>query len=90
MLAQWTRYWVASTAIYFINGSTTRLANELKLKMYINDRMPKRCRFFNSARTKVGKQCFSNRLDCVNILNFNWLGNYSNDYIRINLKRQFL
>jgi len=87
--AQWARYTVASTAIHLVNNSTTRLAKDLKNKMYINDRMPQRCRFFNSARTKIGKQCFINRLDCVNSLNFNWLGDYSDDYIRINLKRQF-
>jgi len=87
--AQWARYSTAWTAISLINGATTRLADELRQKMYINDRMPMKSRFFNSARTKIGRQCFSNRLDCINVLNFNWLGNYSKDYIRVNLKRQF-
>jgi len=36
---------------------------------------------FSIARTRVGKQCFINRLDCVNKLNFNLFGDYSKDYI---------
>jgi len=87
--AQWARHTVSSTAIHLVNKLNTRIATELKHKIYINDSMPERCRFFNSARTKIGKPCFINRLDCVNSLNFNWLGGYSDDYIRINLKRQF-
>jgi len=44
-LAQWAKYSVASTAIHLINGSTTRLADELRQKMYINDRRPKNADF---------------------------------------------
>jgi len=80
---------VASTAVQLINESDTRLANELRQKMYINDRVPRRGKFFNTARTKMGQHGLSNRLNCVNVLNFDWIGPYNKDYIRVNLKRQF-
>jgi len=57
--AQWAKYTVAFTAIKLINQSNTRLTNELRSRMYINDRVSRKCKFFNSARTKVGQH-----LDC--------------------------
>jgi len=53
MLAQWARYSVASTAICLINGSTTRLANEQRQKMCINDRMPKNADFLMQPDQKL-------------------------------------
>jgi len=87
--SQWAKFTVASTSIQLINESDTRIAIDLRNKMYINDRIPRRGKFFNTARTKIGQHRLSNRLNCINVLNFDWLGRFSKDYYRVNLKRQF-
>jgi len=61
--AQWARYTVASTAIHIIDGSYTRLVEELRNKMYVNGRMHKKSKFLNTARTKIGQQCFAKRIN---------------------------
>jgi len=57
---------------------------------YINDRCPRRDKFFDTSRLKIGRQSLTNRLDFMNInINFDWIGEFSDDYLRTNLKRQF-
>jgi len=44
--------------------------------------------FLDGSRLRVGRQDLINRLEFMN-LNFNWIGDYSDNYIRVKLKEQF-
>jgi len=58
----------------------------LRSKLYINDRKPKKGTFTNRSRLKIGRHSFANRLSFVKDLQFDWIGDYSDNYIRANLK----
>jgi len=86
---QWSKYINSSTAIKLINNSNTRIADDLRSKLYINDRKPKKGTFTNRSRLKIGRHSLSNRLSFIKDLQFDWIGDFSDDYIRANLKRTF-
>jgi len=85
---QWAQYSIASYTIKAYNKGTTPLSKKLKQMGYINDRCPKRARYFDASRLKIGRQDLSNHLDFLN-LKFNWIGDFSDDYIRTKLKKEF-
>jgi len=86
---QWSKYITSSTAIKLINNDCTRIAKDLKDSWYINDRLvyPKRGKFINKANTRIGNHSLRNRLQDLNSLTFDWIGIYSDKYLRKNLFR---
>jgi len=58
-------------------------------KLYINDRKPKKGTFTDRSKLKIGRHSFANRLSFIKGLQFDWLGNFSGNYIRANLKWTF-
>jgi len=85
---QWSNYITSKTAIKLFR-SYTRIAQDLRNSAYINDRMPKRATFRDSSRLKIGSQQFKNRLQHMNVIKSDWLGDFSEDYIRQKLKQVF-
>jgi len=86
---QWSKYINSSTAIKLINNSNTRIADDLRSNLYINNRKPKKGTFTDRSRLKIGRHSFANRLSFIKDLQFDWIGDFSDDYIRANLKRTF-
>jgi len=85
---QWAQYSVANYTIKAYNKGTTPLGRKLKQLGYINDRCPKRAKFFDTSRLKIGRQDLLNRLNFLD-LSFDWIGNFSDDYLRTRLKKEF-
>jgi len=85
---QWVQYSIASYVIKSYNRGTTPLSKKLRSIGYINDRCPKRARYFDASRLKIGRQDLPNRLDFLN-LKFDWICDPSDAYIRTNLKNEF-
>jgi len=50
----WSGYISASTAISLYNNSDTRLAKQLKAFPYFNDRRPRKVKFRNTSKKKIG------------------------------------
>jgi len=86
---QWSRYITTSTAIKIINNQSTRIAVDLHEAAYINDRLPKRAKFINKANMRIGNHYLKNRLQALNTLSFDWIGDYTDEHIRKNLKKAF-
>jgi len=86
---QWSNYVTASTAIKLFNSKETRIGEQLRQQCYINDRQPRKGTFFDTSNLKIGRQSFQNRLQVFTNINFDWIGEITNDAIRINLKKQF-
>jgi len=87
---QSANYTTASMAIKLYNGTETRLGETLRNRCYINDRHPKKGIFFDNSKYKVGKQSFTNKLHLFTDVNFEWIGPYSDNHIRHNLKKLFI
>jgi len=87
---QWANYTTAKMAIKLYNGTETRLGDTLRSRCYINDRHPMKGIFFDRSKYKIGKQSFVNRLHLFSDVNFEWIGPFSEDYIRQNLKKHFI
>jgi len=58
------------------NEQQTDVTKALKNATYIDVQIPKRARFFDSSRFKIGRE---NLINCLALtdLNFDWIGNYS-------------
>jgi len=69
------------------NTNETRIGEQLCQQCYINDRPPLKGTFFDTSKLKIGRQSFQNRLQVFTIVNFDWIGEITNDAIRINLKK---
>jgi hypothetical protein len=54
--AEWAKYPVTSTVIKLYNKSDTKIANLLRNAAYENDIFPKRAKFIERSRLKVGCQ----------------------------------
>jgi len=59
---QLAQYSISRYAIKQYNEQNIDVAKALKNAAYINDQMPKRARFHNSSRLKIGRENFINRL----------------------------
>jgi len=86
---QRSNYVTALTAIKLFNTNETRIGEQLRQQCYINDRQPRKGTFFDTSNLKIGRQSFQNRLQVFTSINFDWIGEITNDAIRINLKKQF-
>jgi len=86
---QWSRYITTSTAIKIINNQCTGIAVDLHEAAYTNDRLPKRAKFINKANMRIGNHYLKNRLQALNTLSFDWIGDYTDEHIRKNLKKAF-
>jgi len=86
----WSNYITASTAISLYNNSDTRLSEYLRESSYIIDRRPKKAKFRDASKRKIGAQALKNRLLHLNNINFDWIGpEVCKNYLRVNLKRHF-
>jgi len=85
---QWSYYITSKMAIKLFK-SDTRIAQDLRDAAYVNDRMPKRATFRDSSRLKIGRQRLQNRLLHMNLIKSDWMGDFSEDYIRQKLKQAF-
>jgi len=87
---QWADYSIANAAINLINTSNTRIADELRANIYINDRLPRRGSFIDKSAYRVGRQSLTNRLQCLKKIDFDWIGIQNPDLIRKSLKKTFI
>jgi len=74
---QWANYITALTVIKLYNKSDTRRASEIWDNIYINQRQPGKGTFIGKSTRKVGKQKLTNRLQCLNNIDFDWIGEIS-------------
>ncbi len=87
---EWAKYAIASTIIKLYNRSDTDIANLIKASAYVNDRVPLRAKFIDNSRLKIGKQSIMNRIGPIfAAIDFDWIGNLSDDFIRTKLKKCF-
>jgi len=86
---QWSHYSNAKLAINLMNGSTP-MGRKLKEKCYINDRFPGRGSIPDTSRLKIGRYSFTNRLQCLKKIDFDWCNGITKDSLRINLKKCFI
>jgi len=83
----WSRSISVSTAISLYNNSDTRLAKQLRASSYSR---PRRAKFRNTSKKKIGRQALENRLMHLNNVDFDWIGpKVSKNYIKVKLKKQF-
>jgi len=87
---QWPRYAFAKTEIKLYNLGNTRIGQMLRQNSYVNDCNPGRATFFGDVIEKIGRNCLLNKLHIFNEIDFNWIGNISDDILRQRLKRQFI
>jgi len=80
-LSTWSRYLTASRVI----------TNCLTKHSYVERRRPGRLKFYDDARTKIGRQTLCNRAGfCVNKVDFDWKNeDMNNDKLRICQKKTF-
>jgi hypothetical protein len=87
---EWARYAIASTVIKLYNSSDAHIADVIRSSAYINDRMPRKAKFIDRSRLKVGRQSLQNRIGPLFAsISFEWIGELSNDALRVSLKREF-
>ncbi len=87
---QWSNYTIASTVIKLFMFSDTNIANCLREAAYINDRMPRKARFMDGSKYKVGRQSIINRIGTIfSKISFDWIAPMSDHMLRINLKHEF-
>jgi len=86
---EWSSYITSSTAIKLYNNNNTRIGKQLIEAGYINDRRPDRAVFIDRSNKLVGQQHLTNRLQCMNDINFPWIGISSADSLRRQLKTTF-
>jgi len=86
---QWADYSTANTVINLGNTSNTRIADELRSDIYINDRLSQRGSFIDKSTYKVGEQKITKRLQCMKRIDFHWIGVTNPDVIRRSLKKTF-
>jgi len=65
------RYISALATISLYNNSDTRLAKQLRASSCINDRRPRRAKFSDTSKKKIGRQALENRLMHID---FDWIG----------------
>jgi len=76
--------------INLVNTSNTRITDDLKSHMYLNDRLPGRGTFIDKSTFMGGKQCLTNRLQCMIKINFDWISVNNPDNLRKLLKQTFI
>jgi hypothetical protein len=87
---EWARYSIASTVIKLYNSSDTNIAKTLRSSAYVNDRLPRRAKFIDQSKFKVGKQSLPNRIGYLfSKMKFDWIGDITDDMLRKSLKKEF-
>jgi hypothetical protein len=87
---EWAKYSIASMVIHLYNNSDTLVANLLRAAAFVNDRLPRRAKFMDRSRLKIGKQSIVNRIGPIFAsISFDWIGTFSDDVLRRNLRREF-
>jgi len=88
---QWGSYAVASLVIKTLKNNEPKfLKDSITSTLYTTRRKPLIGRFYNNAKGKTGKQALHNRLEMMDRLDFDWIGqNLSDDRIRTYLKKTF-
>jgi len=82
---------VASLVIKTLKNNEPKfLKDSITSTLYTTRRKPLIGRFYNNAKGKTGKQALHNRLEMMDRLDFDWIGqNLSDDRIRTYLKKTF-
>jgi hypothetical protein len=85
--SEWSNYCVCKEMIRILNRQMPKSTfDRISSNSYTLNR-PLRLRFFDNSRTKVGRQCFENKIVTPSSkLTFDWSG-LTNDQIRVNLKQ---
>jgi len=88
---QWGNYAVASLVIKTLKNNEPKfLKDSITTTLYTTRRKPLIGRFYNNAKGKIGKQALHNRLEMMDLVDFDWIGqDLSDDRIRTYLKRTF-
>jgi hypothetical protein len=88
---EWSKYSITSTVIKLFNNSDTNIAILLRDSVYVNDRKPKKGKFLDKSRLKVGKQSLPYRIGPIFAnLSFDWIDfHLSDDTLRRLLKQEF-
>jgi len=55
----------------------------------VNDRKPKMGIFMDHSRLKVGRNALQNRLQCMKMVLFEWIGGIDKHALRVKLKKTF-
>jgi hypothetical protein len=88
--AEWGMYSVVSTVIKLYNSSNTNISNLIRQSAYVNDRLPRRAKFIDRSRLVVGRQSIYNRIGPLFAkISFDWIGDMSDDELRVKLKKEF-
>jgi len=90
--SQWSNYCNAKMAITLTNLGKMgpRISDQLTTKCYINDRRPGRGTFPDTSRLKIGRNAFTNRLEMMKKINFDWTMGINPHQLRQKLKSVFL
>ncbi len=88
--AEWAKYSITSTVIKLYNESQTNIAQIIRNSAYVNDRLPRRAKFIDRSRLKIGRQTIIHRIGpFFSHLDFDWIGLPCKDSLRRKLKKQF-
>jgi hypothetical protein len=88
--SEWARYSITSTVIKLYNESETTITKLLRSTAYVNDRLPRRAKFIDKSRLKIGRQTILHRIGPLFAsLTFDWIGMPCRDSLRRKLKKQF-
>ena len=89
---EWSHYIVANmVASILFNQEPQKLFAELLSEMTFNDRKPGIPRFYDSSRTKIGRQSLKNRVgETASMIKEDWcVDNISKDRLRVIFKKSF-
>ena len=89
---EWAHYSLANVVYsILLNKEPLHLYNGILSEMTLNERKPLRPRFYDSSRTKVGKQALKNRIaDTASRIQEDWYSNnITKDQLRTIFKRAF-
>jgi len=88
---EWMRYTNSNIAInlYLLGEHGPPLSQKLIMQAYINDRNPGVAIVMDTSRLRIGKHAFTNRLQCLKNVRFDWTRGITKDKLRIALKHTF-
>jgi len=92
MTRQWANYCNAKMAIVltYRGANGLPMSDKLIKKRCINDRRPGIGTIPETSRLKIGRHSFTNRLEMLKKVKFNWTNGISPQLLHVNLKKTFL
>jgi len=87
---EWVNYLTASKAIKVIRDQHPSLLYcKIVSNYYEEPRKPQQGMFFDSSKSRTGRQSLENRLDLIKEINQPWNNGLNNDALRVLLKKTF-